>query len=305
MAVSVVKVIPQTGSAQNSEGKETVNKSYLVEVSEEYANELEMSRIADYDIPAYGEAHTWDSRLTVTGKSAKRANGSDGKPSKFHWIIDVTWSIPSLTSSSAPTGNGPTGESANSSQIRVSVSGVESTYSTQMSRAADPDPIRNVFGDLYPDPIEVTDYDEQITIDYESSGFDTGDTELRGKINDDEVSLSISQGNITFSRTYLKHTLLLKGIDYDIEPSKSGAGDTYRVRVVCLYRPSTWDKSLPEKGYRWWTGVGEDLTFTDWQDHAEYLDENAQKLGEGDAIISTDPIQVYYEGDLSTFLEAI
>lgn len=285
----------ETATIQASGESET--QIYLVTVQENTATPLEVERATHASMPAYNSTHSINTSLKVLRKTAKRA----ADKARTTWIVEVEYGIPPTTGG---TGNTPvTGDTSNSQNIHVRVTGQETAILTQNAKDTGKTPIRNAAGDLYPDPIEVYQYDELIAIDFETSAVSGSLVATsRGKINNSDVTLTIPQGSLTYSRTFASGTLLLKSVDYEAIVSKvDPTQNKWHANVVLLYRPDTWHVKLPEKGYRWITASG----ITEWKDHAEYLDGNGFKLGGGNPIVETDPIQRYESTNLATLLGGI
>lgn len=286
-------------SADYSNGQNRITVSYRIEVSEAWADVYEArvyyGTVGGVTVPAVGAAHPINSSLIIQDKSAKR-DTSSGKVDPYRFIITAVYSPANF-------GSGPSGSTTNSKGIRVNISGVEQTILTQLT--TDGQQITNAVGDIYPDPIEVTIYDEQISIEYEADSLDfTKIANARGMVNDAAITLSLPQGTKTFARTFEEGTLLCKSIDYGVTVPKNGeeGDEVWGVKVVLLYRFDGWDKKIPEKGYRWKLSGG---ALTDWQDSAAYLDEDGYKLAAGSPLVIKEGVEVYMYGPVGEFLETI
>ena len=289
------KLIGQGETGGQASGGETETAIYEVTVTQYQATPLEVCRATFAGYPAYGSTHAINTNIKVVNKVAKRG----GDKAKNIWHVTVTWDVPQPIS-----GGGTTGDTANSKNIRIRVSGQETSILTQTANDTSKTPIRNAVGDLFPDPIEQVIYDEAISVDFEaiSVNMDLAATS-RGKINNGPVTMTIPQGNLSFSRTFPKHTLLLKSVDYEVTVSKTDpTQNVWSCSILLLYRPDTWNKVLPQKGYRWKDASG---NLTDWKDHAEYLAADGKKLGSGAQIVGTSPIQTYKEANLAALLNGI
>jgi hypothetical protein len=318
MTIQEIKQGPRD-EASISQGKETYKVPFVIKIDTATTTALEVERasgtVSGVTYPAYGAANAIDSSLKVINKTAKRCIGSDGKAAKYHWAVDVEYGLPNFS--------GPTGNTENSGNVRISVSGAETSIYTQLALDADSTPIVNSVGDIYPDPIESVIYDETITIEYEADTIDgAAIAAIRGKINDDTITLSIPQGTLTYSRTWTAHQILVKSVDYNVVVSRSdNTAHKWGVRVVLLGREDTWDLELPDKGYRYMVEVGESIFdssssssggetgdengLCDWKDTAQYLDGNGFRLTDGSPIVTLPLVQRYTEADVTTFLEAI
>lgn len=302
--ITKVRYLIDGGSASVSVNGKTVKRRYLATVAEKFADPFEVALAVHDDMPAHGQQDEYDGSLIVTNKDAARARTKAGQPADHLWTIDVEWSVPPSIGGGI---SGPSGETTNSQNIRVRITGVEQSILTQRARDEDETPIRNAAGDMYPDPVEVDLYDTAIDVEYETASIDNATWDAaQGKINDAEVTLNLPQGPLTYSRTFPKHTLKLKTADREVIFSKSDpTAAKWRNRVLLLYREDTWNKRLPEKGYRWLVGTDDGEKFTAYQDHPEYLDENGFKLEAGQPLALTPPQQLDYEHDLVTVLGTI
>lgn len=315
-----VRRLVNSGSASLSRSGADEKARYLIKVTEWNATPLEVVAAAHDDMPAYGSQSAIDPQIVVINKSAQRATNDKNKPAKFHWVVDVEWGVIPLIG--LP---GPIGQSDNSANIRIRISGVEETVLTERARDDAKTPIRNSLKDLYPDPQPITLYDTAIEIDYETDSIDNGDwDDAMGKINSADVSIHIPQGTQTtvdelghvtvtqlyYDRVFPLHTLLLKSADREVafsisDPSRA----VWHNRVLLLYRADTWDRTLPDKGYRWMVppaggGAGPSLR-TDWSDHPEYMDGEGQKLAAGAELVTLGPYQLLVEADLNGVLDTI
>lgn len=295
MAATVVSCKRLVGqgeqSAQSSNG-ETDTAVYQVEILEDNATPFEVRRAEHANMPAYDSVHPIEPKIKVVNKTVKRVKDK----AKNYWEVTVFWDKPTQDKNEW-------GDTPNSKNITVRVSGQETALLTQKAADENNTPIRNAVGDLYPDPIEIVVYDEMITVDYEATTLNMSlVASLRGKINDDVVTLTLPQGSLFFTRSFAKHTLLLKTVDYSVTYSKSNPTQSvWSVSCTLLYREDTWNIALPQKGYRWLV----DDKLTEWKDHAEYLTADGTKLGDGEEIVSMDPVQRYTEADLLEYLSGI
>lgn len=297
MAATILSCKKLLDGEASLDDQDTTSVSFVVETEEEDADPLEVAYASFTGKPMKGAAHPVNANLKAA-VSVKRLKGS-GPEAKRHWILKATYRLPNSNGNT-----GPSGETANSANIRVRVSGCEQAVYTQLQRDDDETPILNSVGDLYPDPQEVVLYDEQISISFEKNGLDmNGIADMRGAINDSAITLSIPQGALTFNRTFATNTLLLKTCDYEVVVSSDNSTvNVFGVEVVLFYRKDGWLRDLPDKGYRYYDA---DNNLTKWKEQAFYLDGNGEKLGEGEALVKLDAVQLHYSKDLATFLGGI
>lgn len=301
--ITSVRKLVNGGEATQTQNGESVKRQYLATVTQKDADPLEVARATHASMPAYNSADSINTSLIVTKKTAKRVPTSSGKPSKNHWVVDVEWSLPL-----GPTGS-TSSSTAESNNIKVRITSIEQTILTQMGLTDDntPTPILNSVYDLYPDAQEIPIYDTLIEVDYESDNMNNAlwDAAI-GKINDGTVTLTLPQGNLTYTRTFPIHTILLKTAEREVTISKTDpTSHVWSNKVQIIYREDTWDRTLPDKGYRWFVTQGAEEVTTNFRDHAEYLDGEGHKLAADAELVRLDPVQVLFEHDLETVLETI
>lgn len=299
MAATITSCKRLIGNGESAEQKttgESETATYQLEVTQFDATPLEVARATFSGYPAFGSTHAINTKLKVVTKNAKRA----GDKAKNFWNVTVTWDVPA----SATISPLEPGETPNSKNIQIQVTGQETCVLTNNAQDTANTPIRNAVGDFYPDPIEMVLYDEVISISFEALAVNFAlASSSRGKINNAPVSITLPQGSLSFTRNFPKHTLLLRTVDYQATVSKVNPTATvWGANVVIVYREDTWNKALPQKGYRW---KDENGNLTDWKDHPEYLAADGKKLGSGVPIIPMSPVQQYKEANLAALLNGI
>ena len=303
MAATITAIQKRQGmgeSAGQTSSGETEQVAFTVTVTEANATPMEVVRATFSGLPAYNSTHSINTTLKVINKTATRV--ADKAQNK--WIVTCTYGVPTVT---ATGGGGIPTDTANSFNVSVRVYGQETCLLTNYTNEATPKPIYNSVGDPYPDPVEIYVYDEIIQIDYEATTLNINlVADLRGCINNAPVTMSLPQGTKTWTRTFPKHTLLLRDIPYAVGFSKSDPTNAvWQASPQLIYRADTWDKYLPQKGYRWYATAGVGASITAYKDHAENLAANGTKLGAGLALVPTAAIQVYPEANLSAYLTTI
>lgn len=301
--ITEVRKLP-TDSFTDSEGKKTWTQPYLVKTQENNSTPWEVGHATHADLPNTGEGLGDDETIKVIHRNVTRAVGSDGKPAQNIWNVGIEYGIPTATS--GPTGTGPSGDTNNAKLIRFTIAGRKVTLYTQQPRGGG-HAVLNSAGDIYPDPQEVTDNDEQITIEFESDTFDPAKAEAaRNEINDASITLTLPQGTKTWTQTFAAYTLLLDDADYEIGVSRvDNTNHTYRVRLVLLYRKDTWMASLPDVGYR--TSDEKSAKPNFYRDSRIYLDGSGSELAGGVAVVACDETFQRYtdSGDLATLLTSL
>jgi hypothetical protein len=258
-------------------------------------------------MPGFFGVHPIYTELQLLNKIAKREKGGS-RAAKTVWNVECDYSLFPIS-----------GNTSTAANIKISVDGVKTQAYTQLSQDGSNTPIRNSVGDLYPDPIEITLYDEVISVSYESNTVN-GDSVAasRGVINNGTVTLNVPQGTLYYTRSFAKHTLLFDNASYSTTLSVSNPQNTvWQISYQLVYRWSGWDVTIPDKGYRYFiTDVSpDDLASTtikpsEWKDHAEYLDGSGVKLASGAALVNVvdamgNKPQVYVDGDLATLISDI
>ncbi len=194
---------------------------------------------------------------------------------------------------------------------RVSSSGVEVVERVNMD--VDRLPIRNANGDLYQADLEVVHYDEIITVAYNTKILDGLEDlgKARGRVNDADVTLTITRYGRAYTRTFPAKTLKLGNATWEIDVGPDGDG-FFNVSIPLIYRHQLdkdlaeigWKFQVPNRGerYKFVTGTGSVLLPS--KTGIVDLDDDGTKLAP-DALqkmIIVDGIDTY---DFSTFLSGL
>lgn len=292
MAVQSVKKGFDTAS-QDENGKR-VEVPYLVLLEQGDSAVLALSASAGGDsVPAALSTHPDDSLLKLTSKTTERVGGESGLLIKVVCVY-----TPSNREQR-------TGGKWNK---RVRVSGIENVE--QVNRDANKKPIVNSFPDVYPASVEKVWYDEEINVSFDSDDIDVialGDS--RGRINSGAVTLNITRGNITYTRTFPAKTLKLGNASYEIAFDPD-AEAYWAVTIPLYYRTLKnqsgtevgWTRLIVDKGIRYKDGSGNTVTPKDGME--VFLDGTGKKLADGaDAILL--PFDIEESVDFMTFLAGV
>jgi hypothetical protein len=274
--------------------------SYLVEFDDNAATPTDAlyAQILDGEtvvaqVPPDLSEHPSKPAMKVTAKHAEHHEGSRRK-----FRVSVTWSVPSVSWGAAETKPEGTDVKWNKN---ISVSGVEIDALTNTKN--DSKPLLNSYGDLL-GSVPKTLYDEIITITHNSDVVPSATiAALRGKVNNADVTLSITKGGVTRTATYPAHTLKVGNVTYDIELDSAGAG-SFKITIPLICRTQIvggsqigWKVPITDKGYRYLNDAGKTIR----SEVEVYLDGSGKKLAAGaDEVKIIAPIED--EADISPLL---
>jgi hypothetical protein len=242
---------------ENEKASSKLSSDGIIEITETQHWQVAYSTAAEFScgsalsasgLPTIGSAHPIITDMVCVGLEPARNNDSPN-------ICDVTVTYQTLPASDD---EGESGIWA----INVSSKGI--SYTEDVHEDRNKAPIKNSAGQAFDPPAKKTYHDEEISVSYRClpSAMDFGlFSDLRGKINNDEITLTI-YGQ---TRTFPPKTLYMANADYS---TAVGQGTRYYDCSLVLHYRSQLDDDGQEVG---WTDLITDRGYLELNDDDELV----------------------------------
>lgn len=250
-------------SSLRDDGQRQITETweYLVRTTqiETDVDAIESASYGGTSIPDEGDTHPINSDLICTAKSVERIDKTG-----LLWRVEVSWTSDTQA------------EAEEVWNVEMSVTGTE--FQQQAYQDKDGNPIVNSAGQPFEPGLTESFYDEEITVSFNSYSVNASGIEAaRGKVNDQQITLTVNG----VARTYeARH---LKCVQAGYQTVYSGGNSYWRITYVFRSRVDGYTETVLDQGFAELV-AGELVTIKDA--NGEPL--NAQSMLDGAGAVSTD-----------------